>query len=293
MQSLILNSLIKRSQILFDFLAIGTEPNFETKKNYYNKLQSPIYVKEMKSITGEAKIHISNEQETYFINIKDNVTLNETLLSKLSKSYKDLSNEMTSLAYRMKSISGIWKQLYRASEEYADNQSTINTYIIMSKLMNDWSQMLTTQASIISNDIRDYFKFHRKEFKSFKPVIAKVQLTQNNYFNENERVYQKKEYLFKKKDIAKWDLDPNNLENKLGLLNNKALAFSKMLPKETSHLNELKEIYGYFINSIIDEFQHMREINSKRHKEKVKQFAKQYSEIVSNIHISIADVISY
>ena len=53
----------------------------------------------------------------------------------------------------------------------------------------------------------------------------------------------------------------------MNLVKNKELAFSKMLPQDTLKLEETKNFYGAMLNSLIIEFERIRKINTKRHKD--------------------------
>lgn len=293
MQTLILDPILKSSPIVYDFLTIESEGDFNAKRNAYNKLHAPMHIREIKSITGEINIGISQDQETYFLNIKDNANTNEVLLKKISMAYKTLCDQMMSLSQQMKDISDLWTELYKISEEYVDNENIIDSYKVLSKLMIDWGESQKKQSTIVALDIREYFKFLKNEFRSMKFLISKVDLNKAAYYSGEERLAQKKEVLYKRGDITKWELDPNDLENKQELVTNKDSAVLKMLPRETKHVFELKLFYGYYLNQIIDEYQRIRDMNGKRHKERIFSYAQSHSSIIAELHVTLADLISY
>lgn len=293
MQTLILDPMIKNSQILYDFLTIESEQEFNTKKAEYNKLHSPVYLNEIRSLTGEINLNISNESEIAFNNIKENANQNEHLLKKVSMAYKVLNEEMLAVSQRMREISQIWDQLFELATKYEDDNNVTDTYKVMTKLMNDWAESQKKQASLVSIDIREYFKFIKNEYRSLKVLVSKVDLHKNAYYNGEDRLFQKKEALFKKQDIAKWELDPNDLENKGDLTKDKEKCFTKMLPKETRHVKDLKQFYGYYLNSIISEHSRLKKINGKRHKSRVVTYSQSQSNIISDLHVTIADLVSY
>ena len=73
----------------------------------------------------------------------------------------------------------------------------------------------------------------------------------------------------KEQDITKWGLNQSDIDNKIVLLKNKDFAFSKMLPKETKRVNMFKSFYGGYLNSIIQEYERLRFLNAKRHKDNI------------------------
>ena len=104
-----------------------------------------------------------------------------------------------------------------------------------------------------------------------------------------DKLYFNKENLFKQQDLLQWGLSKEDLGNKLVLLKNKDLAFSKMLPKETKRVNMFKEFYGSYLNSIINEYERIRVLNAKRHKEKITIFIRNLSDCLTDFHVSLAD----
>ena len=87
-----------------------------------------------------------------------------------------------------------------------------------------------------------------------------------------------------------WGLDEKDLKHKVVFLKNKDLAFSKMLPDESKNCLEIKYIYGAYLNSIIEEYERIRLLNGKRHKENISQFIKSLSQSLTELHISVSVV---
>ena len=75
----------------------------------------------------------------------------------------------------------------------------------------------------------------------------------------------------------------------MALLKNKEFAFSKMLPKDTKRVNMFKAFYGGYLNSIIGEYERLKSLNSKRHKDALNVFIKKLTDCMTNYHVSLAD----
>ena len=80
MNGLLIHPLIKNSQILFDFLSVQNEADFNKKKKKYGKITAPTHIGEIKTLEGDIKISVSKEKEMYLKNIQDNCYINEDLL---------------------------------------------------------------------------------------------------------------------------------------------------------------------------------------------------------------------
>ena len=289
MEGILIHPLIKNNNILYDFLSIEKEEDFKKKKHEYGKITSPTQVKEFKSLDGQMKITVTKEKETYFQNIKDNSIKNEELLQKVTKNYKALILLMQQSSEKMKEISDLWKTIYEKSIKYSDSYNTSQSYHIMSKLMEDWSESHKQQLNIINIKIREYFRYIKNEYHSISELASKVDANKNLFYKSFEKLINNKESLFKQQDLTLWGLNQQDMDNKLMLLKNKEYAFSKMLPKETKKLSKFKNFYGCYLNSIIDEFERIRELNGTRHKDNVNLFLKKLSDRITDFHVSLAD----
>ena len=173
-------------------------------------------------------------------------------------------NIMQQLSNKMKDISILWKQVLEKSIKYSDSHNTSETFNIMSKFMEDWSEIQKTQMKVINVNIREYFRYVKNEFNGLKEMSDRVQNAKSSYIKLNEKLLKTKEVLFEKQDAEIWQLKEEDKQNFLTLLKNKELAFSKMLPQETMKLKESKYFYGSLLNSLISEFERIRRINAKR-----------------------------
>ena len=175
LKSLTQDPLIRNSQILYDFLTISSDEEFTKKKAEYTKMKPPTGISKMKSIDGVLNVGIAQEKEILLTNIKDNATINETLLKKLNTSYKALKGEIAIVSSRLNEISDIWNQLFQNCTKYADNTYVTESYKYMSNFSKELGENLKKQASLISIDIREYFKFLKREFRVMKEFSLRVE----------------------------------------------------------------------------------------------------------------------
>ena len=288
-QGLLIHPLIRNSQVLFDFLSIEKDTDFHKKKQTYGKITGPTQIKEIKTLEGDIKITVTKEKEMYLQNIEDNCDINEELLQKITKAYKSLILLMGQTSDKMKEISDLWKLVHEKSVKYYDIHNTSQTYNILSNTMKCWADAEKQQIEILNIKVREYFRYIKNEYHSMKELGDIVESNKNIYKKAFEKLYLNKENLFKQQDLLQWGLSPKDLNNKIMLLKNKELAFSKMLPTETKRVNMFKEFYGSYLNSIIKEYERIRILNAKRHKENINVFIRQLSDCLTDFHISLAD----
>ena len=67
---LLKDPLIKNSNILYDFLTIETDEEMDKRKKIYNRMKTPVELKDIKTVDGRIKISVSANKETYLENIK-------------------------------------------------------------------------------------------------------------------------------------------------------------------------------------------------------------------------------
>ena len=291
-KGILIHPLIKNSDIFYNFISIEKEEEFDKKKKEYNKLSTPVILNQVKSLTGELKVTVNKEKETYFQNIKDNIDLNENLLQKITKSYKALILLMEQLSDKMKEIAEIWKEIYKKNIKYYEKQNTTTSYNIMSKIMLDWAEINKKQRILINEGIREYFRYIKNELHAIKDLSVKVDTNKTIYSKAFDKLMALKENVFKQ-DISTWGLTSVDMENKLQLLTNKNLAFSKMLPRDTKKVDELRQNYGFYLNSIISEFERIKDLNSKRHKNNINNFIKNIIESLNEFQNYLTDRASY
>ena len=284
---LVKDPIIKDSQILLDFLYIGSESDFNNKKKVYENVKNLSEVKDFKSNDEKVNLLISPQKENYLENIKDNANININLLKKLNNSFKLLYQEMNAVIARMDEISNYWNQIHKVSLKYYDMNATCESFKQMGNLFKTWSKILREQNNVVNVDIREHFKFIRKNFSSMKDLGNSVEPIKSNYQKLSKNLIMKKEDLFKKGEIQ---TDPRS-KSDYGVANvEKVKVLQSMLPKETGATIIAKELYGLYLNRAINEYERMRDINGILNKEIVVENATKLMNIMSQLHICVGEM---
>ena len=289
----LLNPIIKCSQIFFDFISIEKEADFQKKKKEYEKMKPPTYVEDFQTLFGKANIEINNKKVIYYENIKDNISINENLLIKLNENFKMLKTLIENLTLKIDEIAQNWDDLCQNSTKYFDGDDIIKSYEHMNKLFSNWSESLKRHNNIIFIDIREYFKYTKNHFKSMKDLVNCVENYKNTYTKNERYLINKKEDLFKKGDINKWDLNIQDKNKVNDLVKDKNLIMPKILPKETSNVINMKKIYGFYLNRMIEEYERIKAINSDNHKKNLIYACERTIEIYGDFQKGTADIINF
>ena len=286
---LVANPVIKNSKLFYDFLSIEREADFNKSKNTYQKMKPESNIKEFYSANGIMTLGVKNEKEIYFQNIKDNSLYNQELLNKLNISLKQLKIQMDIFLQKIEEVTQIWQDLFKNSTKYFDDLNITNTYEQMTKLFTNWSDSLKKQNTLIFVDVREYFKYIRNNFREMKYIIHSAENQKGNYYKIERNLISKKEELFKRGDVSKWELDPQEKTAGNILLQDKSSALFKICSKDTNTCIQRRIYYGYYLNKAIEEFERVRTLNGNFHKENFMNFCRNLSDIISEFHKSIAE----
>ena len=290
---IIIDPLLRNSNALYCFLTIENEDEWNKKKSEYNKLKpQTINLKSLNTLTGKLEFTINADKEAQFNHIKETINNNEVLLKRLLESYKEILMGLVNVSEKMKENADIWNQLHIHSANLNEHQKVKQVYGSMDKLMDDWSNSIKTQVNLINLNLREFFRYIKNEFKAMKEVANQCDIFRTSFYKAEEKLLSKKEDLYRRQDLLKWELDQSELVNKLKLIQDKQYAFSKMLPKETHTVNYLKITYGAYLNSLIHEYQRIRELNGKRYPKQICTFSKSNASVITDFHVAHVDVLA-
>ena len=283
---------IKSSQIFYDFVSVE-EAKFNEIKKQHNSMKLPQCLKEYKSLDGKLDIKVDDSREIYYQNMKDHTEINQELLTKLNKQIKLLYNELNIVISRLDEITKNCEELFSNSVKYSENDDLKISYYELADMFKHWSTTLKKQNALTYIDIREHFKFSKNTLKSMKDLIYSVDTCKQNYYKSKKNLISKKEDLFKKGDKTRWDLNPNNPNvniNTPNLEKDKNIALPNMLCNETNAVSDLKQIYGYYLNSVNNEFSRLEKILAFGHKHNLIDNAKKEITIISELFKNISDI---
>lgn len=283
--------LVKNSQIFFDFLTIEKDSDFEKRKKIYNRLKTPIELKDIKTVRGKMKISVTSKKEQHLESIRDNAAFNETALKKFNQNFKLLRDEMKTVIARVLSFGPLFDKLLKISSTYLDNNIIIESYNQMKNIFNTWADTLKKQNSFFLHDVKEYLKIISGNYHHLRELVQFVEKTKANYNKVSKNLTNKKMDLFRKGDMSSWQLDAKDKNNINEFYSDRLASYKKICFKETNNVIKLKEKYGYQLNKIIFEYQRLRNINTKENKEKVIQFSQKQSQIVTDHNKIMAEII--
>ena len=288
---LIKDPLIKSSQILFDFLSIENEEEYNKKKRIYNKLKTPTEFNEIKSINGKTRLKITKLKEKNIDNIRDNAALNETALKKINQNFKLFEQEMNTIINRVLSFSPLFDKLVKISKKYAEDAVIIESYKQLKIMFNSCADVLKKQKSFYCNEIKEYLKLICGNYHHIRDLAQEVETQKTNYYKLSKNLMTKKVELFKKGEVSNWQLDIDDIKRINDFYEDRFTSYKKICFKETNNAIIYKKKYGYYLNRLISEYVRMRNINAAENKDKLKLFKKKEAQIVTDFFKQMGEII--
>ena len=275
---LIKDPLFKSSKILYEFLSIKEE-EFNNLKITYNKLKGPSNLNELKSNDGVLKVILNHDNENFNMKVRNNSEINVLLFKQLSLDFKDLRMHMENMSQSLKNLSSTFEKLTK--NKFANDEFMGNAYENLKDFMNNWSDSLKIQSELIEVNLRELFKFCKKQYNIIKEYAVKVENYKNNYYKQEEKLQNKKQYYFEKVDVSKWEINSNEIIDTINIKQNKELAFLKMIPKETENVYETKLNYGFYLQKLVEEYNRTKKLMGKDIHEIMITYFSQQNKIVN------------
>ena len=263
---LINDPILKHLKVVYDFLSIEKDDDFQKLKKSYDKMKISTNIKDFITLDGNANIEINDKNEKYLIKIKDNTNNNENILRKINTSIKLLKEDLLNASQRLKEISQNWNLLKKNAISFGEKEGVHRCYEELNSMFENLSLYISRQNYMIYVYLREYFMFVSKNFHSMKGFIHATENLKNSFYKSLKNLKTKKEDLFRKPEtFGKWEIDPKDKTDKKTLTSNRTIALEKMLYKDTANVNNQKQMYGFYLNRVISEFERMIKVNSEEH----------------------------
>ena len=114
------------------------------------------------------------------------------------------------------------------------------------------------------------------ESKSFLELLTKRKEYKDNYIDKSIKLNDKKEKLWKNKNINDWEIENINEDDKLLLFNDKKYALDNMCTSDTRNINNLYDMLCYLNYTINEEFKTFINIQRKKFTVNIKGFSEEF-----------------
>ena len=253
------NEIIKTAEPLISFLSLTERGFFEQQM----KILTPkiLNIDNIGSIASfEGKIEVSdmedeqyNNNKNYFNSVETFFNLSAEEIKNIKSNLKEYNINMILASQNLEQIENGFSRLnqfYNKANLAKDICNVFEQYQIFFK---NWKRLQINQTEIIRKKLNNYLNYIRNKGNSLVELIKKQNELQSDYNKMKENLLNKKENLWKKMEINKWEMNQMTQIDSVLLFRDKNYAFSKMCFQETMNLNNKGDLLGYYyINNILN-----------------------------------------
>ena len=279
------DKLLKNSSLVYLFFSTEKEEDLISLMEKFDKVQRPKCLKYFYSRDGKIFLDeniLKRPKKNELLDIKTNISKNSNIFDELNKSLKLLYKEMKQVSNRMIEISNLFKDIYELSINNSEKSSFCKCYSDFSLFFKEYGNKEFQQMRNISSEIKNYLKYVNLEYiLSLKELYNSFEYEHNLYFKVSENLKQKKETLYKNKNIEKWELknEDRNID-----INNKDLVIQKMLPKETEVVKEIKKYLIYYATQLDSEYLRLKDTIEKQNNNMLKRIKEKSAQILNDLN---------
>ena len=279
------DKLLKNSSLIYLFFSTEKEEDLISLMEKFDKVQRPKCLKYFYSRDGKIFLDeniLKRPKKNELLDIKTNISKNSNIFDELNKSLKLLYKEMKQVSNRMIEISNLFKDIYELSINNSEKSTFCKCYSDFSLFFKEYGNKEFQQMRNISSEIKNYLKYVNLEYiLSLKELYNSFEYEHNLYFKVSENLKQKKETLYKNKNIEKWELknEDRNID-----INNKDLVMQKMLPKETEVVKEIKKYLIYYATQLDFENLRLKDTIEKQNNNMLKRIKEKSTQILIDLN---------
>ena len=253
------SEIIKTAEPLISFLSLTERGFFEQQM----KILTPkiLNIDNIGSIASfEGKIEVAdmedeqyNNNKNYFNSVETFFNLSAEEIKNIKSNLKEYNINMILASQNLEQVENGFSRLnqfYNKANLAKDICNVFEQYQIFFK---NWKRLQINQTEIIRKKLNNYFNYIRNKGNSLVELIKKQNELQSDYNKMKENLLNKKENLWKKMEINKWEMNQMTQIDSVLLFRDKNYAFSKMCFQETMNLNNKGDLLGYYyINNILN-----------------------------------------
>lgn len=235
---------LKTSKFLLTFLSECDIKEFQKVVKEAYKIKEHIKSRpfnDLVTLTGSAKVVIlpNSACQKFCTNLSDIAENYQILWRETISCSKELSEKAMDFA-------ATFQQLQRLMTQMSEHQRRIQcttqavAFEQIAKVMTSSGIYVKNLGEIIRKNLADHMKYNLHEGDTFRDLFTYRDTLFHAYSKADKTLQEKKEKLFKLRDLTKWGCDANQVQdmmkNREALFKNRESAFELMLPKETQEL---------------------------------------------------------
>lgn len=110
----------------------------------------------------------------------------------------------------------------------------------------NWKRIIFNENEIIKTHVKDFFKYIKMEGTAYEELVKSRDELKAKYLYDHSKLCSKKDKLWSKMDIAKWEIiDELDRVDRMLLVRDRSYAIAKMCTRETQIVENLRKQLDY------------------------------------------------
>jgi hypothetical protein len=264
MTSLLKKKIFRTSAILYEFLELN-DTDFKKYKDLLGKYKYDLNVTldNLKTVKGNIKFELKQNEIKKADIFGKKINEINSLYNYLDKKILNLSIDFLNLETHMKQIGAAFNKL-TAAFSFNENAKKIETiYQKLSTIFTSWSNSYGKQYTFFKNDFKDFFNYINLEIQEMSVLRQSFLVYKKDYEDFSFKLNKRKEELYSQKDQSKWGVEPGTEDQISKYVNNKKLAFEKMLYQDTELQNNEKKLVACTLHLMNKQFDKLMKYQSE------------------------------
>lgn len=284
--------MLRSSYVLQRFLRDEDVQSFNNFKKTASKIQPPLHLSGFLSEDGVLRLD-SQREDLYVRNLGIYLDNTQILTDELKQQSKALIQALTGLGNVLAKMYETCSKLEAVQSVLPNLQTNAVLFSAVGSALHNWAQAEYEQAMMVNESFVQYLTYASADTKPLKDLLAKRNEQLANYMKADAKLTPKKDKLWFAGDTLRWELGPDDRQIPPNtLLADKFLAYSKMLPNETSNVSQLHDRFAYYNARLKVESERVLWENALINNKHFATYASKEADHTTHLHIQWAQTIA-
>lgn len=262
--ALLKRKIFRTSAILYEFLELN-DKDLKVYKDQLNKYKYNLNytLENLKTVKNTMKFELKPSEINSANLLGKKCNTISDIYNKIEKNVINVSNDFQNLEIHMKEIGELFNKLVTQLKNDENAKKMEDVFTKLNKIFTSWSVSCEKQSSFFKNNFKSFFNYMNLEIQEMSVINQQFIAYKKDYEDFSAKLNKKKEDLFSQKDQSKWSVEPGTEDQIPKYVNNKKLAFEKMLYQETTFQSDEKKLVACTVYFMMKQFNKLMKCQSE------------------------------
>lgn len=262
--ALLKRKIFRTSAILYEFLELN-DKDLKVYKDQLNKYKYNLNytLENLKTVKNTMKFELKPSEINSANLLGKKCNTISDIYNKIEKNLINVSNDFQNLEMHMKEIGELFNKLVTQLKNDENAKKMEDVFTKLNKIFTSWSVSCEKQSSFFKNNFKSFFNYMNLEIQEMSVINQQFVAYKKEYEDFSAKLNKKKEDLFAQKDQSKWSVEPGTEDQIPKYVNNKKLAFEKMLYQETTFQSDEKKLVACTVYFMMKQFNKLMKCQSE------------------------------